>query len=102
MKSFVEYLTESKKTYDFKIGIAGELPEGCVDKLETSLQKFGVANMSSGKKTPIQERPLDFPQLSNMEVTYYEVSLNYPTTRQVLEQYIPYCCDLPVSHLIVR
>jgi len=102
MKSFVEYLTESKKTYDFKIGIAGELPEGCVDKLETSLQKFGVANMSSGKKTPIQERPLDFPQLSNMEVTYYEVSLNYPTTRQVLEQYIPYCCDLPVSHVIVR
>ena len=58
--------------------------------------------MSSGKKTPIQERPLDFPQLQNMEVTYYEVSLNYPTTRQVLEQYIPYCCDIPMSHLIVR
>lgn len=102
MKSLVEYLTESKKTYDFKIGIAGDIPEGCVDKMETALQKFSVANMSSGKKTPIQERPLDFPQLQNMEVTYFEVSLNYPTTRQVLEQYIPYCCDIPVSHLIVR
>ena len=28
MKSFTEYLTESKKTYKFKIGVANELPEG--------------------------------------------------------------------------
>lgn len=97
-----KYLAESKKTYEFKIGVAGELPEGFEDRLETAMQKFSVANMSTGKKTPIQERPLDFPQLQNMEVTYYEVEVNYPTTVQVLQEYVGKCCGIEQSHVIVR
>jgi len=97
-----KYLTESKKTYEFKIGVAGEIPEGFEDRLETAMQKFSVANMSTGKKTPIQERPLDFPQLQNMEVTYYEVEVNYPTTVQVLQEYVGKCCGIDKSHIIVR
>ena len=88
MKSFTEFLIESKKTYPFKIGVAGELPEGFVDAMETALKKYDVINMSAGKKTPIQERPLDFPQLENTEVTYFEVELTYPTTTQVLQEYL--------------
>jgi hypothetical protein len=102
MRSFVEILNESKKTYPFKIGVAGELPEGFEDRLETALQKYSVAKMTSGKKTPIQERPLDFPQLQNMEVTYYEVEVNYPTTVQVLQEYLGNVCMVPQSHIIVR
>lgn len=102
MRSFKELLTESKKTYKFKIGIAGSLPEGCVDTIETSLKKFSIANMSSGKKTPIQERPLDFPQLQNMEVTYFETELEYPTTSQVLQEYLGKCCGIDQSYIIVR
>jgi len=97
-----KYLTESKKTYEFKVGVAGNLPEGFEDRLETAMQKFSVANMSTGKKTPIQERPLDFPQLQNMEVTYYEVEVNYPTTVQVLQEYVGKCCGIEQSHIIVR
>ena len=66
--------------YEFSIGVAGELPEGFADELESCLQRFSVASFGAGKKTPIQERPLDFPQLTNTEVTYWETSLNYPTT----------------------
>ena len=102
MKSFTEYLAESKKVYAFKVGVAGELPEHFEDMMETCLQKYGVGKMSSGKKTPIQERPLDFPQLENMEVTYYEVELMYPTTSRVLQEYIGSCCTVPQSHIIVR
>jgi len=102
MKSFKEILTESKKTYEFKIGIAGELPEGCENSIKSCLEKYSVADMSKGKKTPIQERPLDFPQLENMEVTYYEVSLNYPTIPDVLQEYIGDCCNIDQSHIIVR
>ena len=58
--------------------------------------------MSKGKKTPIQERPLDFPQLKNMEVTYYEVELNYPSTQQVLQEYIGQCCRIDQAYIIVR
>jgi len=100
--AFTDYLTEAKKVYPFKVGVAGELPEGCEAMLKTCLEKYGVNNMSAGKKTPIQERPLDFPQLQNTEVTYFEVELNYPTTTQVLQEYIGQCCGIDQSYLIVR
>ena len=102
MKSFTDFLTESKKTYPFKIGVAGKLPEGFADTMETALKKYDVVNMSSGKKTPIQERPLDFPQLQNTEVTYFEVTVNYPTTVQVLQEYLAKCCGIDQGHFIVR
>ena len=102
MRSFTQLLTESKKTYEFKIGVAGVLPEGFTDTLETILKKFKVSNMTSGKKTPIQERPLDFPQLQNMEVTYFETELEYPTTSQVLQEYVGNCCGIDQAYIIVR
>jgi hypothetical protein len=102
MRSFKDILLESKKTYEFKIGIAGDCPQECVDMLETALKKFNVTNMTSGKKTPIQERPLDFPQLQNMEVTYFEATVEYPTTSQVLQEYLGKCCGVDQSHIIVR
>ena len=99
---FEKYLAEAKKIYEFNIGVAGECPDDFADQLETCLKRYSVASMSAGKKTPIQERPLDFPQLSNCEVTYYEVGLNYPTTPQVLSEYIAQCCDCSRDNLIVR
>jgi len=102
MRSFTEILTESKKTYQFKIGVAGPLPEGFEDTLETILKKYGANNLTSGKKTPIQERPLDFPQLQNMEVTYFELGVEYPTTSQVLQEYVGKCCGIDQAYIIVR
>jgi len=102
MKSFIDFLAESKKTYEFKIGVAGELPEEFTDHMETALQKFGIQKLSPGKKTPIQERPLDFPQLQNMEVTYYQAEVTYPTTPHVLQEYIGNVCGVERSHVIVR
>ena len=102
MSTFLEKLNEAKKTYEFKVGVAGELPENFTDALETAMQKFSVVKMSSGKKTPIQERPLDFPQLHNTEVTYFEVEVNYPTTSQVLQEYVGRCCNIDQAYVIVR
>lgn len=102
MKSFAEFLTESKKTYAFKIGVAGPLPEGFQERLEMGLKKYDVASLSKGKKTPIQERPLDFPNLQNMEVTYFETDVHYPTTVQVLHEYLSQLCSVDRAHIIVR
>lgn len=102
MRSFSEILNESKKSYPFKIGVAGELPEGFADTLETALKKFGVTSLTSGKTTPIQERPLDFPQLQNMEVTYFDAEVNYPTTPQVLRGYLGTVCAVTESNIMVR
>jgi hypothetical protein len=102
MKNLTDILIESKKTYSFKIGVAGELPENFAEKLKTFLEKFTVSSISSGKKTPIQERPMDFPQLENTEVTYWDVNLTYPTTDGVLREYLGQVCGVHPSKIVVR
>ena len=37
MKTFKEYLAESKKVYSFKVKVAGELPEKFQETLKTHL-----------------------------------------------------------------
>ena len=103
MKKYSDYLTEAYngKVYPFKIGIAGD-NTGIADKLETALRKFGVQNCTPGKKTPIQERPLDFPALQNEEVTYYECEVTYPTHTEMLQEYLGYQLGIPQSHIVVR
>ena len=102
MKTFKSFLTESEKTYKFFVRVAGDLPEGFVDKMERNLNKYELLKLSAGKRTPIQEKPMDFPQLQNCEVTHYEVELKYPTTAHILEHYLVNCCDISHSHLTVR
>jgi len=102
MKTFNEFLTESAKTYKFKVRVAGELPEGFVDHMKANLAKYEIINLSAGKSTPITERPLDFPNLQNMEVTHYEVELKYPATSQVLTEYLVNSCSVDRGHLIIR
>lgn len=101
MKSFVEYLTESEKTYTFKISVAGDLPENFENTLESMLSKYALKNLTSGKRTPIQERPMDFPNLQNMEVTHFEAEVAYPTTSQVMQQYVEDCGCLQPGHVRV-
>jgi len=102
MRSFSEILTESKKTYPFKIGIAGDLPEGFEAHLRTMLEKFSVSTIGAASRKPIQERPLDFPNLENVEVNYFDIEVHYPTTPQVLGEYISSCCKVDAGHIIVR
>ena len=66
MSTFATYLTESTKTYEYKVKIAGDIDKDFATRMETCLQKFEVAKMSAGKKTPIQSLPLDFPALTNL------------------------------------
>lgn len=80
MKSFTEYLAESKKVYSFKIKVAGEIPENFENQLKERLERCKLASFSKISSTPVQKVPLDFPNLSNMEVTVYEVVCEYPIT----------------------
>ena len=102
MKTFKDFLTESKKTYKFLVRIAGDLPENMNEKLNTYLEKFQVVNVSEPKRAPITESPMDFPQLQNVEVHTWEVEVQYPTTRQVMQEYLSSNCDVPDTHINVR
>jgi len=102
MSTFKDYLTESTKSYDYKIKIAGG-PES-IDKnaLETALQKFDLASMSAGKTTPIMTVPLDFPRLSNEQVTIFDVTTNYPESPRVMHEYLSDILRIPATHIVVR
>lgn len=80
MKTFKEYLTESKKVYSFKVKVAGDVPEKFQEGLKARLGRCGVMKVEKLSSTPIQESPLDFPELKNMEVTVFEVTCEYPVT----------------------
>lgn len=88
MKTLKEYLAESRKTYEFKIKIAGDLSEDFDTKLKGAVDRFSTVKLSKGKRTPIQDVPLDFPAVKNCHVTIWDVEVNYPTTSEVLENYI--------------
>ena len=102
MSTFKDYLTESTKSYDYKIKIAGEPKDIDKNALETALQKFDLSKMSAGKSTPIMTLPLDFPRLSNESVTIFDVTTNYPESPRVMQEYLSDILRIPLTHIVVR
>ena len=86
MKTFAEYLTESKHTYDYRIKIAGDLPPGFMSGFKEKLKQFDVVSMSDGKKTPVQKSLPDFPKFPNESMTFVDVTFNYPATPPQITQ----------------
>ena len=102
MSTFTQYLTETTKSYDYKVKVAGTIADDFKNRMETALQKFELAKMSAGKKTPIQSMPLDFPALSNEEVTIFDVTTNYPVSVNVLKEYLADYMNVNASLIVVR
>jgi hypothetical protein len=102
MSTFKDYLTESAKSYDYKIKIAGEPKDIDKNALESALQKFDLASMSAGKSTPIMALPLDFPRLSNESVTIFDITTNYPESARVMQEYLSDILRIPATHIVVR
>jgi hypothetical protein len=102
MKSFTEYLTESKRTYDFKVKIAGPMTTEQEETLEALLAKYQVSGFKKSGKTPVQALPLDFPRLTNSEVSIYEVSLNYPVASHELQNYLGSGLKISEQSIVVR
>ena len=101
-RSFSEILQESQRTYQFILGFAGDLPDDFEEKLESSLQKYQLVSLSTGRQTPIQQRPLDFPQRANCSATYYDIEVQYPVTQQVLANYLQNNCQVQPGSIVVR
>ena len=102
MSTFTQYLTEATKSYDYKVKVAGTIADDFKNRMETALQKFELAKMSAGKKTPIQSVPLDFPALSNEEVTIFDVTTNYPCSVNALKEYLADYMNINASMIVVR
>ena len=102
MTDFKQYLAESTKEYDYRIKVAGDLSEDFAARLETALKKYEVKSLSKGKKTPIQEVPLDFPNLKNTAVTIFELKTSYPASVFEMHSYIADSMRLQFPMIVVR
>lgn len=102
MKTFKEYLSESKKQYDFKVKVAGNLSSEQESKMKSVLEKYTLSKFKKVGTTPIQELPLDFPQIKNCEVNIFEVVLDYPTTSYELVEFLSSSLGLSKQNLVVR
>lgn len=102
MKSFKEYLIESKQLYEFKIKLVGSHDKDCVEKIKTALERFKVESISKGKSTPIQESQIDFPLHQNVAVTIFDAVLSYPSTGIQVHALVAEALKLPHDCIKVR
>lgn len=102
MKNFKEYLIESQKTYSFKVKVAGELPEKFTETIKNKLGKYGCSKFEQVGSTPIQPTAMDFPNLSNVEVTVFEMECAYPVTSPQILEIIKNSTPVCETHLRVR
>ncbi len=101
MKSFKEYLTESKKVYEFKIKLAGDYKKAG-ELIKSALSQYKVESCSAGKRLPIAETHADFPHVTNTNVTMFDVCTSYPVTSQQVRALIAEKCRCPIDSVRVR
>jgi hypothetical protein len=102
MKSFKEYLTESKKIYEFKVKIAGDCPTDCSSQIKAALAQFHVSSVSAGKRTPIQERHSEFPEHKNVNMTIFDVTTDYPATNKQIHDIVASGLGMPANCIKVK
>jgi hypothetical protein len=83
------YLAESAKEYTYRIKFAvNDLTSDQKGALEDALAKFDLRSIGKFTDSPIQQSPLDFPNVRNSKVYVCEVVLGYPVTVDELRVYI--------------
>lgn len=101
-KSFVNYVAENKTEYKYVLKFAvNEMTDVMIDQLEAGLAKYDVKSASAFRKTPIQESPLDFPNVKNTAVFICDLTLGYPGSLDFLRTYICNCMGISPANLAV-
>lgn len=96
MKAFATYLTESTRTYDFRIRIACEMTDDIVSKIKQVLEAYKLDSISKPKRLPIHETP-EFPNMGPVEINIIDVVLCYPATDAQVRALIAECGCVPAA-----
>ena len=86
MKNFQQYLTESERTYNYRIKIVGDVAPDFIKMLEEKCKQFDTVKFGKPKTTPVQLKPADFPKHSNDSVTSIDVEFRYPAIEPQIKQ----------------
>ena len=101
MKSFKAYLTESHKTYNFRIRMACEMTSEIESKVKQALEMYKVESISKPKRLPIHESPM-FPNLGPVEVNIFDATVCYPANDDLIRDAIAECGCCPAANIRVN
>jgi len=101
MKTFKDYLTESKKTFGFRIKIADHTLDGeTLDKIERGLSAFRLSDITKAQSQPIT-RYREFAKLGPVGCELFSVVTDYPAIPPQIQQEIHIATGIPLSHIYV-
>jgi hypothetical protein len=101
MKNYKSYLSESERTYNFKVKFASDLDASAMKKIRDALEEFKVVKFSDPRRLPIQESP-EFPAAGPVEIKIHDLVLQYPATPAQVFVAITNtgCCQAPLVKVI--
>lgn len=102
-KKFLNYyFEEADKEYEYKLKFAcDDITDEQVEKLESALSKYDLKSITPFSRTPIQEHPLDFPNIKNSRVYITTIKLTYPVSHDMLRQYVAENTCVPLGAVAV-
>ncbi len=101
MKTFLQHLTESEKTYEFRIKIANIDPADKMDQLESALDAYGLQSISKAKRLPIKHNDIDFPSMENCQLYLMDAVLTYPVNDAQLRAIVSERAGIPQANIVV-
>lgn len=101
-----DYLKESfSKEYSYRVKIASDCGPKDMDIIEACLAKYNLVSVSSFKRTPIQENPVEFVRAKGVkfisEVCSTDVVLKYPVNERILEVWLAVHLGLDHERVLV-
>ena len=101
MKNFLQHLTETQKTYEFRIKIANIDPDDKAEQLENALEAYGLESLSKAKRLPIQESDIDFPNIKNCQIYLLDAVLKYPVNSDQLRSIVSERAGINLANIFV-
>jgi len=86
MKPFAKYLAESERTYNYRIKVVGDVPDGFFQELRDKCAQFDIVKMSDAKSTPVRRVIPDFPAFPNQPMKIVDVEFKYPAIEPQIKQ----------------
>ena len=101
MKNFIQYLTETQKTYEFKIKIANLDPSEFWQDIKDILETYGLESLSKPKSHPIKADCIDFPSIKNCQLFVMDIALSYPMNNDQIRNIISERTKLLPAQIVV-
>ena len=101
MKTFKEHLTESKRTYSFRVKIADtKLDNDILNRIERGLSAYNLADITKPKSLPISNCR-EFAKLGPVGREMFDIVTNYPSIPPQIQQTIHSATGIPLIQIYV-